>query len=44
MKGHAKSVVDFNYSPDSNKIVTCSADKQILMWDALTGEMKIQLK
>lgn len=38
LTGHTDMVWSVSFSPDGNKIVSASADKTIIIWDATTGE------
>jgi len=39
LKGHAGSVYSLVYSPDRKRILTASADKTAIVWDAATGDI-----
>ncbi|KIM22720.1 hypothetical protein M408DRAFT_78701 [Serendipita vermifera MAFF 305830] len=37
LKGHLRAIIGLVYSPDSRKLVSCSFDKTVRIWDAGTG-------
>jgi Prp8 binding protein len=38
LKGHKQAVLEIAWSPDSEHIWSCSADKLVMLWDAETGK------
>lgn len=42
-QGHSLPVVNARWSPDGNRVLTCSYDKTCMIWEAQTGKMQRQL-
>ncbi|ETO15968.1 mycorrhiza-induced NACHT/WD-repeat protein, partial [Reticulomyxa filosa] len=38
LEGHSNWVTGMHFSPDGSKLVTCSSDKTIRLWDVLSGK------
>src|SRR5262249_32297033 len=44
LRGHSAAVRSLAYSPDSQRIITGSADHTVRVWDALTGQEVLTLR
>ena len=44
LNGHTGSVISVSYSPDGKRIVSCSDEDTVRLWDAETGEEMLTLK
>ena len=44
LRGHAKRILDAQFSPDGSKIVTASADKTVKIWNITNGTLIGDLK
>jgi WD40 repeat protein len=38
LRGHTDSITSVSFSPDNSRIVTCSWDETVRLWDAATGQ------
>lgn len=44
IKGHSKEIVSANYNKDGSKIVSSSFDRNIIIWDAINGDIVLKIK
>ncbi len=44
LKGHTIAVQDAAFSPDSQRLATCSADRTVRLWDVATGQEILTLR
>ena len=43
LRGHEGSVYGVSFSPDGARILSCSADQTVRVWDAATGEQLLKM-
>lgn len=44
LKGHKNAITDLRWSENSERIYSCSADNQVIVWDCIEGKVSHKLK
>lgn len=40
LRGHSAGITDLSWSPDDDLLASCSLDSTVIIWDAITGQLK----